>query len=235
MNKHLTVAALLVAGTAFANAETTKTVDLSFSSSSWSGGTTIDLTSPSLSVPETGWALDSWELSFDVSIPANSSVNQWGSTILATGSDGYAVDYTGGFQIRWNNGTDNNNKDGKIFVKYGSESNKLFLNNNQALDFSTEQSLSFVVKYDYATKTLSAKLGEGDFVDQVVSQDVIFTQLTTTGVASGSVVSAPDEWNYSNLKGTLTYSSIPEPSAFGLLAGLGALALAASRRRRKKA
>ena len=237
MNKHLTVAALLVAGTAFANAETTKTVDLSFSSSSWNGGTTIDLTSPSLSDPETGWALDSWELSFAVSIPANSPVNQWGSTILATGSNGYTSDYTGGFQIRWNNGEKNN--DGKVFVAYGYEIGGVqpyfYLNNNLPLDSSSDQSLSFVVKYDYATKTLSAKLGEGNFVDQVVSQDVIFTQLTTTGVASGEGVSAPNTWNYSNLQGTLTYSSIPEPSTFGLLAGLGALALAASRRRRKKA
>ena len=31
----------------------------------------------------------------------------------------------------------------------------------------------------------------------------------------------------------VSYSAIPEPSAFGLLAGLGALALVASRRRRK--
>lgn len=29
------------------------------------------------------------------------------------------------------------------------------------------------------------------------------------------------------------YSAVPEPSAFGMLAGLGALALVASRRRRK--
>ena len=234
MKNIIAITSLFAAGTAFANAETTKIVDLSFSSSSWSGGTTIDLTSPSLSVPETGWALDSWELSFDVSIPANSFVNAWGSTILATGTNGYADDYTGGFQIRWNNGTAEKNKDGKVFVKYGIENNEIkqffYLNNNQALDFSTEQSLSFVVKYDYTTKKLSAKLGDGDFVGQVVSQDVIFTQLTTTGAG----VSVPAIWNYSNLKGTLTYSSIPEPSAFGLLAGLGALALAGTRRRRRK-
>ena len=31
----------------------------------------------------------------------------------------------------------------------------------------------------------------------------------------------------------VSYSAIPEPSAFGLLAGLGAMALVASRRRRK--
>ena len=40
-------------------------------------------------------------------------------------------------------------------------------------------------------------------------------------------------WNAS--AGTLTISAIPEPSVFGLLAGLGALALAGTRRRRKKA
>ena len=169
--------------------------------------------------------------------------NQFGTTILATGSNGYTSDYTGGFQIRWNNGTYNgewgDKTDGKVFVVYGSEVGGVqpyfYLNNNLAS--SSDQSLSFVVKYDYATKTLSAKLGEGNFVDKVVSQDVIFTQLTTTGVVSGpggepTVVSAPDTWNYSNLKGTLTYSSVPEPSAFGLLAGLGALALVAARRRR---
>ena len=50
----------------------------------------------------------------------------------------------------------------------------------------------------------------------------------------GGAGTGASTYSISNIKASLTTGSIPEPSAFGLLAGAGALALVAARRRRQK-
>ncbi len=84
-------------------------------------------------------------------------------------------------------------------------------------------------------------------------EDVSLTIAAASAIANDSFFSAVEvgtyvddvwqissDWKYlayswSASAGTLTITAIPEPSMFGLMAGLGALALAGTRRRRKKA
>ena len=91
-----------------------------------------------------------------------------------------------------------------------------------ALKILTSSAISFAGT-DVASMTLTdATLG--GFVE-FIDTDGVFSEFEK------SWVYAPDEWNSSTLFLTMT---IPEPSAFGLLAGAGALALVAARRRRTK-
>ena len=59
------------------------------------------------------------------------------------------------------------------------------------------------------------------------------SSLTMMGNNHNASYTSKNNQNYC-AKVSMTISSIPEPSAFGLLAGLGALALAGTRRRRRK-
>ena len=74
------------------------------------------------------------------------------------------------------------------------------------------------------------------FNSQEFSSDLMentFFDLANSNLGSWS--SYLREWSYDTTNGLQLTLTIPEPSMFGLLAGLGALALAGTRRRRKKA
>ena len=83
--------------------------------------------------------------------------------------------------------------------------------------------------------------GVTESVDVLLSKSLMFgtTTLTdgdVTATVSSYMTGATSnikKWTYNASTGALTAVVIPEPSAFGLLAGIGALALAISRRRRK--
>ena len=236
MKKYIAVAALIAAGSAFANAADI-TTDLTFTDTEWIGGKTVTVSNTDVWSVEDGYELKSWELSF--TFTGNTQANKWGSTILATGDNAYLGDsgdgYLGGFQIRWNNGETNN--DGKIYVKWGKEAtgvNQRFDVVGEKVSYDVSQTLSFALSYTYETKTLSVVVSDNNgttlgSASQVVLRDVSFPTLTN----QGGGVTIPEAWSYSDLKGSVTVAQLPEPSAFGLLAGLGALALVASRRRRK--
>ena len=113
----------------------------------------------------------------------------------------------------------------------------------------TDLSLSFTVgsdPVDVAVFYLASggvgddvkRLGLGNYSsagEQSLTLDYSAIDATQDGTFVVAVRNVGNDWTYVGAS-DLTWSgtsAIPEPSAFGLLAGLGALALVASRRRRK--
>ena len=225
MKKYITIAALFTTGIVFANAET-----ITFEKTTWSAGTnTVALTDPTTVSTTAIEGLESWEISFDWSYKAGTNSNKWGSTILATGTDPFASGgYSGGFQIRWNNGTENNKKDGMMFIVANGKGDYNSLTLGTISDFaSNDYDFNFTISYDIDTKALNFVVKYGDTIldKTLTSTNEVAISSFSTGTSTYGTVGT-----YSNLTGSYI---IPEPSAFGLLAGVGALALVASRRRRR--
>ena len=146
------------------------------------------------------------------------AVNLWdaGSATLTLGDLKANTEYTVYlFSARANGNTNGS-------VKWTSTSDVSWsvwtLDNGNAT--ATEPSDSATVQFDGSTTGKNASIVEVTF---------------TTGAEQTSISFSTGESDRFTLNGIVVDqgSSIPEPSAFGLLAGLGALALVASRRRRK--
>ena len=103
--------------------------------------------------------------------------------------------------------------------------------------------------YGFTEDGTSVQLASETFIDGVTVSDIVVDQtvnnVSLSFASDASYAAYGVIFNANEAEGSnggvavsidnvqVSYSAIPEPSAFGLLAGLGALALVASRRRRK--
>ncbi|MBQ8444800.1 MAG: hypothetical protein IJX22_00240 [Opitutales bacterium] len=243
MKKYITVAALLAAGTAFASADVV-IKDLSQSTSGFDAETGL-LTGTGLFeagdryVASTTIKLDLSKISFD------------DSTYTYTGSDVTVVQYS-------KDGTSSGavgltlTTEGVRFVYQGARYMDTHYISWEALkeDSFVEGSSSYVVLTLESSKALNAT-GGGTFVYDGEG-NAYASSASETGAAFGaSGLKTSTQYNTIYLNNdyvsavyvtpgiaskeqiAFASSTIPEPSAFGMLAGLVGLALVASRRRRK--
>ena len=226
MKNLITITALIVAGTAFANAEGNTLPE-----PNW---TELTLTAPSGNELASGnsgfsWSeysgnslTNSWQLSFDWT-----STNENVSTpIDLFGTNGSNT--ANGIVLQWksdNGGT----------LQFGTKNGSSFasLTNITLPTSSTTVVLTYLKSKDSSTSSvLKLKFSNQETTVTAPTSNTTFlgsngnTRLWTNG--------SKDTYSNISLKyGDAVSPAVPEPSAFGLLAGLGALALVGARRRRR--
>ena len=212
MKKYITLAALLAAGTACANAETL-TLTSPTDGSLTSGNAAI-----AWSEADVTGALQSWEVTFTV----DSQRSALAEVDLATICSKWYFAF-------------NTNGSIEFYLKDDSQSS------SSSAGWVTVDSVAITVSFvgDYNVDgvfqnkgVLSATIGENTHT-LTVADNLAITSSGSDGSGFRLWTNNKNE-HYSNISVTkLDNHIVPEPSAFGLLAGVGALALVASRRRRK--
>ena len=239
MKNIIAIASLLAAGTALANAETINWTELSLSlmTTGGEGGWIRSSCSDPLTSGNTGfqWAdqssLENWKLEFTLSNGSTGPVED--NRIFST----KCVTKSGQTSTKWQlyfSAVDKLN-----FGYYDGDGapTSSSLSDADGLGYisGSKVTLQFVKNTDGSSGTFTLTVGDASSTATVSTNlaDAVFTPLPVSGQASYSRIwTNGGKSTFSNIK---LYSGtvIPEPSAFGLLAGAGALAFVAARRRRR--
>ena len=230
MKNIITITTLSFATVALANAEVVNwdeaTKSYSFESSSWSKSDADTYYNLTLGGVGFDLSLKNWEIELNLNVKAETGANDWGTAAFATGSDPVATSYSEGFQAYIKVG-------GGIEVKGGgfekTDNSGTYGTGLATVDKTTSLPLTFKIVRSGDTATYSVYSGSTLLGESEKAFD--WTGTVTTLTTSITDAQLSDGWTLASGR----FSVVPEPSAFGLLAGLGALALAGTRRRRRKA
>ena len=234
MKKYITVAALLAAGTAFANAASSWTDGVEFSTASFTttgawttteSGASVTLL---LDVEKFASLLES---ASDSARPVFVSMSGSGSNIV--GLEAHEDDRIVGASGVIAGGTYDN-----LYSMTGDNGDDI-----ASIDWSNVEAAALTMALETSSLgtawSLTVLNTDGTYYNQTASLSGLrwssMGDITKIDVDKNVVSKAYAFDGF--IKGESAYSlnkaAIPEPSAFGMLAGLGALALVASRRRRK--
>ena len=229
MKKHLTAAALLAAGSMFANADV---ISLDPTGSGTTGQNAEGIAAEDV----WGYDLNAWHGTWENDALVNQVSFSEGSLSLQIGA---ASDGAGNFAA-------------VKFAMDAAGTATLTFDYEYASTWGGTKNLvvNYVCTvYGFTEDGTSVQLASETFIDGVTVSDIVVDQTVNNvslsfasdaSYAAYGVIFNANEAGGSNggvavqiSNVQVSYSTIPEPSAFGLLAGLGAMALVASRRRRK--
>ena len=246
MKKYITLAALLAAGTTFANAisldDANKTVGGNIGYNTDGGNFTVALT---LDVEALRSALElgqqkSWGTNL-----VNYVANGTNTGVVFNGSsDSNSIITSSGLYARWGNDTAWNPAN-ESDVRWDGGTNLADLNGNaEGTGWDSVAYAGLVYSFGSGSGTAVAFTLLNAEKEAIVDSYVVAGGLKA-GSAGAAALTFDDSvatsyyfnsymgGNEGDMKCLSKLAAVPEPSAFGMLAGLGALALVASRRRRK--
>ena len=169
--------------------------------------------------------LDSSSVDIGLEVSANTRINEAGESVI--------------------------DKSGFYLVLMGSQEYSIGMDNNSGLGFETESFWTGVTKASVvltyggdmgATGVFAVEKGVGGVLEYLTVGGEFNEQFKAVPLTFNSVVfdknfvqtaSVYDSVVTTDVAKSMAISAIPEPSAFGVLAGVGALALVAARRRRR--